>query len=142
MKLSTKTRYGLRLLIGFALRYNHGFVQLNEVAKAEGISEKYAEQIVRLLKVGGILISQRGVQGGYTLAQHPREITVFKIFEALEGKFNIIDCGKCLRKVDCVAKKVWGKLTESMVNTLKSITLQDLVDEYKAERSKNVYYEI
>ncbi len=145
MRLTTKTRYGLRLLLGFALRYNKGYVQLNEVAKAEGITEKYAEQIVRILKIGGLLTSQRGVQGGYTLSYPPEKITVFQVVEALEGKFSIIDCldtDNCKNISSCVVRKVWAKLTNEMVKTLKSITLADLVESYNKVNSVNVTYEI
>ncbi|MCX7821708.1 MAG: Rrf2 family transcriptional regulator [Brevinematales bacterium] len=145
MRLTTKTRYGLRLLLGFALRYNKGYVQLNEVAKAEGVTEKYAEQIVRILKIGGLLTSQRGVQGGYILSYPPEKITVFQVVETLEGKFSIIDCvdkKNCERISTCVVRKVWSKLTEDMIKTLKSITLADLVEDYKKENSAQVTYEI
>ncbi|MEJ5284852.1 MAG: RrF2 family transcriptional regulator [Brevinematia bacterium] len=145
MKLTTKTRYGLRLLLGFALRYNRGYVQLNEVAKAEGVTEKYAEQIVRILKIGGLLTSQRGVQGGYILSYPPEKITVFQVVETLEGKFSIIDCvdsKNCKKISSCVVRKVWSKLTDEMIKTLKSITLADLVEDYKKENSTNIVYEI
>ncbi len=145
MRLNTKTRYGIRLLLGFALRYNKGFVQLSEVAKSEGITEKYAEQIVRLLKIGGLLTSQRGVQGGYILSYPPSSITLLQIIETIEGKFSIIDClsndEKCERTSICVVRNVWNKLTDNIVNFLKSITLQDLLEDYKKNLGK-INYEI
>lgn len=145
MKLSTRVRYGLRLLIGFAIRYNQGFIQLSEVANAEGISEKYAEQIVRILKMNGLLISQRGSQGGYMLALPPERITVLNLFEVMEGKFSLIDClskNECERISGCVARGVWKKLEDAMVSTLNSITLGSLAKEYAKMEIKAITYHI
>jgi Rrf2 family protein len=145
MKLSTRIRYGLRLLVGFAVRYKEGFVQLNEVTRAEGISEKYSEQIVRILRTTGILVSHRGAQGGYRLAYQPDKITVLDVIEALEGKFYITGCLKeanCKRISNCVARDVWKKLQDAIVSTLNSITLADLAKDYREKRASNITYEI
>ena len=145
MKLSTRIRYGLRLLIGFAVRYKEGFVQLNEVTKAEGISEKYAEQIVRILRTTGLLVSHRGSQGGYRLAYPPEKITVLNVIEALEGKFSITGCLKennCNRISYCVARNVWRRLQDAIVLNLNSTTLAELAKDYRENKTSNISYEI
>ncbi len=142
MKISTRVRYGLRLLIGLAHNYEKGYSQLGEIAKAENISEKYSEQIVRLLKLKGLLISQRGAKGGYILSLPPEKITVLMILEAMEGELNIIDClknSKCNKTSSCVARDVWKKLNEKMKETLSSITLKELAESSKIHWEKITY---
>jgi len=145
MKISTKIRYGLRMLINFAMKYGQGVSQLSDVAKNENVSEKYAEQIVRLLKLNKILISHRGAKGGYTLSMPPSKINVLMIWEALDGELNIIDClrdADCSRFDLCVTRIVWEKLNKNIKETLRNITLQELADNYKKQRKEKLNYEI
>lgn len=144
MKLTTRTRYGVRLLFELALHYDQGYIQLNDIAKAEAISEKYLEQIVSFLKSAGFVQSQRGAQGGYVLARSPGSITMNDIVEKLEGTPYVVDCvdgGDCDRTSVCVAKNVWRKLSDAMKSTLSSITLADMVEDAK-RKNEEVNYEI
>lgn len=144
MKLSTRTRYGLRLLLGLAVQYQKGFIQLHEIAHQEEISEKYLEQIVRFLKSANLVQSQRGAQGGYTLSKAPSQINLKTIVEVLEGSLAIVDCvetKECTRIGGCVTFKIWQKLSDNMKSTLEGITLENLVEDYK-KNSLTVNYEI
>jgi len=144
MQISTRTRYGVRLLLELAIHYNQGFVQLSEVSRTQNISLKYLEQIIRILKTAGLVVSQRGAHGGYTLPRKPSQISMLEVVEKLEGSLSLVPCkGKelCSRVNQCVASVFWSTLSESIRKMLESITLGDLVENLK--RLKNqAYYEI
>lgn len=105
-------------------------VQLGEVAQAEGISEKYLSQIVISLKNAGLIDSNRGAKGGYTIPKKLSEITVFDILTAIEGDLlgiTCLDTNNCKIDPHCVASLVWQKLNKSMIETLKNINMEELV---------------
>jgi len=135
MRLSTRSRYGVRMMFEFALKFNQGPVFLKEVATMQGISFKYLSKLVIPLKSAGLLQSVRGANGGYMLAKHPSEITIRMIVEKLEGDVSLVECTEnpnvCRRNVDCVARTIWKKADEAIMQVLDNITLQDMVDEYK-----------
>lgn len=91
MRYSTRTRYGLRFLINLAGRPAGSCVQLAEIAREEGVSVKYLEQIVRVLRPAGILRSARGAKGGYALAKSPDAIRMDEVFERLEGHISPVE---------------------------------------------------
>jgi Rrf2 family protein len=140
--MSTRGRYGVRLMVALALRFGSGSILLKDIARQEGISEKYLGQIVIPLKSGGLVISQRGSHGGYSLARAPEDITVRDVVEAIEGSIAPVpcvdlaasagpgECGEnpagCERATTCVATRVWKKLRDDIVRTLSSFTLADL----------------
>ena len=144
MRLSTRSRYGVRMMFEFALKFNQGPVFLKEVATMQGISFKYLSKLVIPLKSAGLLQSVRGANGGYMLAKHPSEITIRMIVETLEGDVSLVECAEnpkvCKRNVDCVARTIWKKTDEAIMHVLEGITLQDMVEEYK--RSSGCLYEI
>uniref|UniRef100_A0A7V3YFZ6 RrF2 family transcriptional regulator n=1 Tax=Candidatus Caldatribacterium californiense TaxID=1454726 RepID=A0A7V3YFZ6_9BACT len=132
MRLSTRSRYGLRLMIELALSYDEGgFVFLRDIARREEISEKYLGQLIIPLRSAGLISSKRGAEGGYQLARPPEAITVLEIVEALEGKVVIVDCLRdeaiCHRASSCAAREVWKKLQETIVRTLGGVTLAEVV---------------
>jgi len=135
MRLSTRSRYGVRMMFEFALKFNQGPVFLKDVATMQGISFKYLSKLVIPLKSAGLLQSVRGANGGYMLAKHPSEITIRMIVEKLEGDVSLVECTEnpnvCRRNVDCVARTIWKKADEAIMQVLDNITLQDMVDEYK-----------
>lgn len=135
MRLSTRSRYGVRMMFEFALKFNQGPVFLKGVAKMQGISFKYLSKLVIPLKSAGLLQSVRGANGGYMLAKHPSEITIRMIVEKLEGDVSLVECTEnpkvCKRNVDCVARTIWKKADDAIMQVLDGITLQDMVDEYK-----------
>ena len=147
MKLSTKGRYGARAMLDLALHISGNEpVSLNSIAERQEISEQYLEQIFSALRKAGLVKSERGAQGGYRLGKSAAKITVGEILRALEGPLDLVDCvtasGKCKRYDECVMQDVWRKVTESIRGTVDSITVEDLVNDYKARNSSDFMYYI
>ena len=138
MKLSTKGRYGVRLMIDLATRYGEGPILLREIAKREEISEKYLSNLVNPLKATGLVEATRGVHGGYVLAKPPDEITMQEIVEVLEGPFCLVDCvekpAACNKTARCIAHDLWKETAEGMARVLKKYTLADMAARQKAKR--------
>ncbi len=130
MKLSTRARYGVRVMLALARRYGQGSVYLKDVAKGEEISEKYLSQIIIPLRSAGLVNSTRGAHGGYMLSKPPAEITLKQIVEPLEGDC-LVDCVKnpsaCPRVPTCASRDVWALLGGRISETLEGITLEHLV---------------
>lgn len=135
MKLSTKGRYGLRALIDLALYSETEPVSINTIAERQGLSERYLEQLMALLKKNGIVKSIRGASGGYSLAKPASEISVGDILRALEGNLEPVDCGGlnpeegCSASGTCVTKYVWQRINESITNTVDEIMLDQILAE-------------
>jgi|APFre7841882654_1041346.scaffolds.fasta_scaffold02480_2 Rrf2 family cysteine metabolism transcriptional repressor len=131
MKLSTRTRYGVRLMVALALNYGKGPVLLKDIAKGQNISEKYLSLIVIPLRGIGLVNSIRGTYGGYSLAKDPSQITMKKIVDVLEGDCSLVDCVKnpsiCPRVPICVSHDIWVIISGRISETLNSITLDMLV---------------
>ncbi len=143
MKLSTRTRYGLRMLIDLAQHYNKGPLQISEISKVEDISEKYLGQISIILKNNGIIDSARGSQGGFYLTRDPALINLRQIVETLEGDLSIVNCtadqGECGRSSKCITKSIWVELSNAITSTLEKYTLLDLVN-MNVEKSNPMFY--
>jgi Rrf2 family protein len=135
MKISTKGRYGLRVLLDIALHQEGGPVILRDIAKRQKISEKYLWQVINPMKAAGFVNSERGSKGGYRLAKGMSEITLLDIISVLEGPVCVVDCvsepANCDRSSACVARSVWGRIETSIHKTMRSITLKELVAEAK-----------
>ncbi len=129
MKLSTRTRYGIRMLIELTRNYNKGVLKLNEIAKKENIAEKYLGQITIILKNNKIINSVRGVKGGFTLTKSPENFNLKDLVEILEGEINIVNCkeNECINYNDCITKNLWSEVSMAIKNTLSKYTLQDLI---------------
>ena len=133
MKISTKGRYALRLMLDLAI-YNTGEpVSLKDVAKRQNISEKYMEQIISVLSKAGYVRGIRGAQGGYLLSREPKDYTVGMILRLTEGDLAPVACVgensiECERRTACVTVRVWEKLYDAISDVVDNITLQDLVD--------------
>jgi Rrf2 family cysteine metabolism transcriptional repressor len=144
MRLSTRTRYGIRAVFELARHFGKGPVQLRIIAEKQDISAKYLEQLIAILKSGGFVKSIRGSKGGYVLANKPSEIKLSDCVRCLEGQLTTVECVDdseyCQKSEDCVVKQVWVKVTEAVENILQSITLQDLLD--RAENRKTSDYQI
>lgn len=138
MKLSTRTRYGIRAIIELAMNYGKGPLQIRVIAQNQDISVKYLEQLMTILRSAGFIRSIRGSKGGYLLARQPSQIKLSGIFDALEGNVTTVECVEdknyCDRTADCIARQVWAQVQRAIKNVLQSITLQDLVDRAKAEK--------
>lgn len=141
MKISTKGRYALRLMIDLAERSDGTPVSLKEVAKRQNISEKYLEQIISVLNRAGFVRSIRGAQGGYLLKKEPKDYTVGMILRLTEGSLAPVACIEddeviCERQNACVTIMVWKRINDAISGVVDSITLQDLVD-WQHERNGN-----
>lgn len=133
MKISTKGRYALRMLIELAAHPENGFVSLKEISEQQDISKKYLEQIVPMLNKAGILRTNRGNRGGYQLAKSPAECTVGEVLRATEGSLAPVSCleyevNDCPRAEFCATLFVWEGLQKAVSDYLDSITLQDIID--------------
>ena len=133
MKISTKGRYALRLMIDLASNSNGNPISLKDVAKRQGISDKYLEQIISVLNKAGYVRSVRGAQGGYLLKMEPSEYTVGMILRLTEGSLSPVACVEddtiaCDKIDSCVTVMVWKKINDAVNNVVDNITLQDLVD--------------
>lgn len=136
MKISTKGRYALRLMLDLAMNNTGEYITIKTIAARQEISEKYLEQIISVLNRAGYVKSVRGAQGGYRLAKEPVEYTVGMILRLTEGSIAPVEClddiaDECLRKNDCVTIHVWKELYDAIRGVVDNITLQDLVDKQK-----------
>ena len=140
MKLSTRSRYGLRFLVALAADKSGGPVYLGDLARQQDIPEKYLSKIVIPLKGAGLVSSTRGTRGGYVLARAPGQITVREVVESLEGGINIVDCAKseglCERAGECVTREIWHGMDKQIFDYLEGITLASIAEKYLERLSK------
>ena len=143
MKISTKGRYGLRALIDLAQYSEIEPVSINSIATRQGISERYLEQLMTLMKKAGLIKSIRGASGGYVLAKEIEEISVGDVLRALEGNLQPVECAafsqddSCEASGVCVTKYVWQRINESINKTVNEISLKQLVEESKNVKTTN-----
>lgn len=134
MKISTKGRYALRLMLDLALCDGEVAVPLRDVAERQEISDKYLEQIVTQLARGGLVRSVRGAGGGYLLTRKPEEYSVGEILRQLEGSLAPVSCvngGACCERVDqCVTVELWQQIQAAVDGVVDNVTLADLVKRY------------
>lgn len=140
MKISTKGRYGLRLMLDLAIHNDEGLVPLKDISSRQEISEKYLEQIIMLLNRASLVRSVRGSQGGYTLARPAKDITVGDVLRTMEGSLSPVDCVdddgiNCDMSSFCVTKEVWRKIKDAIENVVDHITLEDLVVSYNEKNA-------
>ncbi|HIE17732.1 MAG TPA: Rrf2 family transcriptional regulator [Dehalococcoidia bacterium] len=145
MRLSTRARYGTRLLLELALQRGQQPIQLKDVAHNQQVSLLYLEHLIKPLIAAGIVKSRRGARGGIWLTRSPHEIKLGEIIRLLEGSTTPVDCvdipESCPRSSSCVTRDVWSELKQAMNGVLDSITLQDLVERHKSKTapSETVY---
>ena len=127
MKLSTRSRYGARLMVDLAQHYDEGPVQMGDIAKRQGISVKYLEQLIIPLKKSNFIKSVRGPKGGHMLAKPPEKIALGEIVGVLEGGIDLSDCienpDECKRSRSCLTRGVWEEASKALYDKLDSITL-------------------
>ena len=134
MKISTKGRYALRMLLDLATHQNEGYVTLKNIAERQRKTKKYLEQIVPLLHRANLLRTNRGYQGGYMLSKMPSEYTVGEILRVTEGNLSPVACLQygeidCPRSEQCLTIPVWKGLYDTINQYLDSITLQDILEQ-------------
>lgn len=142
MRISTKGRYALRLLLDLAEHQGDGYVALKDIAERQMISKKYLEQIVPILNRSDILKTNRGYQGGYRLAGDPSKYTIGNILRLTEGTLSPVPCVEqepveCVRSADCLTLPLWQGLYKVVNDYLDSVTLQDILDWRKAKYSND-----
>lgn len=133
MKISTKGRYALRLLVDVAVNSANGPVSIKDVSKRENISDKYLEQIISSLNSAGMVRSIRGAQGGYLLKKRPEEITVGMVLRITEGGMSPVNCldeseKPCERQPSCPTYKLWERLNNAIIDVIDGTTIADLID--------------
>ena len=136
MKISTKGRYAIRMLLDLAEHSEDGFISLKDIAERQGVSKKYLEQIIPIFHKSDILITSRGFQGGYKLAKSPENYTVGEILRLTEGSLCPVSCLEndpegCERRKECATLPVWQGLYKVITEYLDGITLQDIMDGQK-----------
>ena len=141
MKISTKGRYALRMLLDLAAHQSEGYIALKDIAERQKISKKYLEQIVPILNKSDVLKANRGYQGGYMLAKDPSQYTVGEILRLTEGSLAPVFCaecpGDCKRSADCPTLPVWQGLYRVTNEYLDGITLQDILDDSQKRSADN-----
>lgn len=134
MKISTRGRYALRLMLDIALTGGDGPVSLRDVARRQDISDKYLEQIITPLSRAGLVRSVRGAGGGYLLTRSPEEYTLGEILRVLEGSLVPVSCAEdklcCGRAEQCVTQEVWERIAAAVSSVVDHTTLADLVQRY------------
>lgn len=138
MKISTKGRYALRMLLDLAEHQNDGFIALKDIASRQDISKKYLEQIIPILNKSDFLLSNRGFQGGYKLAKSPDKYTVGDILRITEGSLSPVACldhdpVQCPRSDTCPTLPVWKGLKKAIDDYVDNITLQDLLEQQREQ---------
>lgn len=131
MKLSSKSRYGLKAMCVLAEQEDKNEILSNSmIAKEVYVTEKYLEQIITILKKANLVEATRGQQGGYKLSRSASEISIGEIIRPLEGDLKIIDCldSNCVNHSRCKAYDIWFKLYKEINNCLDSITLKELIN--------------
>lgn len=133
MKISTKGRYAVRIMLDLALNNTGESIRAKDIAVRQGISEKYLEQIISVLNRAGYVKSVRGAQGGYRIARDPKEYSVGMILRLTEGDMAPVAClesgaPECERCGTCETLEVWRELYEAINNVIDNVTIADLVN--------------
>jgi Rrf2 family cysteine metabolism transcriptional repressor len=146
--LSTRSRYGLKMMLELALNYGYGSISLNKIAERQLLSVTYLEQLISPLRKKGLVEGIRGSKGGYLLSKSPEEITVGEIIRLLEGPLAPSECVldkeefECINADNCATRLLWEKISESINTVIDGITLQDMVNDFnKLNPNKNIISE-
>ena len=136
MKISTRGRYALRLMMDIAMNGQNEPVRIKDIARRQEISEKYLEQIVSVLNKAGFVKSSRGPQGGYRLMRAPQEYTAGSILCLIEGSLAPVACmdmeeNDCPRHERCATLFLWQKLHEAMKDVIENVSLSDLIEKQR-----------
>ncbi|MBD3244319.1 MAG: Rrf2 family transcriptional regulator [Chitinivibrionales bacterium] len=137
MRVSTRTRYGARAALEIARSWGNKHVKRREIAERQQISDSYLENILIALKAHGLVKTVRGANGGFSLTRAPDRVSLFELFQALEGELTPVECtadsDACDRSADCVMRQVYQRLENAQKQVLTGISLQDLVDQARTE---------
>ncbi len=139
MKISTKGRYGLRIMLDLALNENGTPRLIRDIAQSQQISEKYISRLIIALRQAGMVRSIRGAKGGFRLNREPTLVTLLDIVEAMEGPLAIVGCvkapGKCGRHEACAAREIWDRVNTEIRAAMGKVTLQDILEDCRARNA-------
>lgn len=139
MKLSTRTRYGMRAMLELADNYGNGPLQIKLISQRQDISAKYLEHLIFILKSAGFVNSIRGAKGGYILAKSPEQINLDELFNVLEGSSVTVECvedkDSCTKSADCATRQIWQQVQQAIEDVLRSQTLKDLLCKTKDQKT-------
>ena len=146
MRISTKGRYGLRIMMELAKSYGKGLILVDEIARNQDISGKYIHVLVGGLRSAGLVRTARGRSGGYALARKPSAITVLDVVAALEGRSAptecVTDASVCPRSDECAARDVWCAVATAIDGVLAGLTLEQLASRQRAKQGEPLTYSI
>lgn len=141
MKISTKGRYGLRILMDLAIHQSEKPRLIRDIAKSQQISEKYISRLVIALRKAGMVRSVRGVNGGFHIAMKPENITLLDVIEVMEGPLSIVDCvstpKRCGHSQNCAPREIWCKLNDDIRALMRRTTLADILASYDRQNEKD-----
>lgn len=143
MRVSTKGRYGLRVMIELAVRQGEGPILVQALADAQDLPPKYLHVLLGTLRASGLVRATRGPNGGYELALSPTHITALEVVEALEGRMALSACGDeeggncCARGDKCAARELWDEASGALTQVLGGSTLAQLAEREKQFRSQD-----
>ena len=141
MKISTKGRYALRLMLDLAMNHGGGFIPLKTVAQRQEISDKYLEQIIHRLNRAGLVESARGAQGGYRLARKAEDYSVGEILRTVEGSLAPVSCLDCKTPCDkfdsCLTIGLYKKIQDAIDGVVDHTSLADIINEYRAKHTES-----
>ena len=141
MKISTKGRYGLRILMDLAIHQSEKPRLIRDIAKSQQISEKYISRLVIALRKAGMIRSIRGVNGGFHIAMKPEDITLLDVIEVMEGPLSIVDCvmkpKRCAQHENCAPREIWCKLNDDIRELMRKTTLADILISYEKQNVKD-----
>ena len=131
MKLSTRSRYGTRIVLELARHFGQAPIQVSQISKIQNIPAKYLEQLIRTLKQADLITSVRGAKGGHLLSKNPKVITVGQLVRLFEAQTDLVDCvsdpENCTQAEECRMREVWTDATEAMYAKLDGVTIADLL---------------
>ncbi len=144
MKLSTKGRYAVRIVLYIAADRSGKPVNKTAIGAAEDISPAYVEQILTILRGAGLVQSHRGIKGGFTLTREARDVTVADILTATEGPLSIVPCttGECKRVSACVTSVMWMEANQALIDIFSSTTLEDLMKKAEERQRSGMMFNI
>lgn len=141
MKISTKGRYALRVMVYLAEHYSEKYISIRSISENENISQKYLEQIVSKLSKSGLVKSARGAYGGYRLSKEPAKCSIGEILRTMEGNFLVVNCldddTKCTQKSSCLTHDVWSLIQLAINGVVNNLTLGDLLVLKEEKDTKN-----
>lgn len=144
MKISTKGRYAVRVMLDLAANNTGECIKVKQIAERQGISEKYLEQIISILNRAGYVRSVRGAQGGYRIAKDPKDYTVGMILRLTEGSLSPVAClddevNECERCDTCETLSVWRELADAINHVVDNVTIADLLEKQQARENAMMY---